>query len=138
MTLSFKSLSRSTNYYKNNNTIKYIVYFISVAISLGYIVNNNLLPLIFFIILSGIIYYLNNNVIISLISSIVIINLLIALKLFDNLEGFKDGKDKKGDEDNGEDKKGEEDNSEEVNKTIQSDKGKKTVHRIKGSDAKDE
>jgi hypothetical protein len=87
MDLTIKSLSRSTKYYKNNDIIKYIVYFISVAICLGYIINNNLLPLIFFIIFTGIIYYLNNNLIIALISSIVVTNLLIALKLFDNIEG---------------------------------------------------
>ena len=73
------SMLSNTKYSKSS---KYIVYFLSVALILGYIVNDQMIPLIFFIMFSGIIYYINKNKLIALLSSIIVTNLLIVLNVF--------------------------------------------------------
>ena len=73
----------SASYNKlNNNNQKYIVYFLSISLILGYIIKDEMYPLIFFIIFSGLIYYLKKNKLIALLSSIIVTNLLIVLNIF--------------------------------------------------------
>ena len=81
--LSMFSKSLNLRYLDNSNkNIRYLVYFLSIAIVLGYIVKDQIYPLIFFIIFSGIVYYFNKNKIVALLSGIIVTNLLIVLNFF--------------------------------------------------------
>lgn len=83
--LSLKTFSRdyNKNQLLDNDIVKYVIYFISVTLAIGYTVNNQILPLSFFIICSILVYFLNKkNIILALLLSIVATNLLIALNLF--------------------------------------------------------
>ena len=82
--MSSSMLSRNFNKLNiSNGYTKYIIYFLSIALILGYIVKDEMYPLIFFIIFSGIIYYFNkSNQVIALLSSIILTNLLIVLNIF--------------------------------------------------------
>lgn len=94
-TKSMFSKSLNLSYLDNSNkNVRYLVYFLSIAIVLGYIVKDQMYPLIFFIIFSGIVYYFNKNKIVSLLSAIIVTNLLIVLKFFNIREGYEGKKDK--------------------------------------------
>ena len=83
--LSLKTFSRdyNKNQLLDNDIVKYVIYFISVTLAIGYTVNNQILPLSFFIICSILVYFLNKkNIILALLLSIVATNLLIAINLF--------------------------------------------------------
>lgn len=83
--LSLKTFSRdyNKNQLLDNDIVKYVIYFISVTLAIGYTVNNQILPLSFFIISCILVYFLNRkNIISALLLSIVATNLLIALNLF--------------------------------------------------------
>tara|TARA_Y100000389_G_C17128033_1_gene348794 strand:- start:33 stop:377 length:345 start_codon:yes stop_codon:yes gene_type:complete len=87
------SKSLNLSYLDNSNkNIKYLVYFLSVAIILGYIVKDHMYPLLFFIIISGIVYYFNKNKIVALLLAIIITNLLIVLNFFNIREGYQNNK----------------------------------------------
>lgn len=83
--LSLKAFSNdyNKNQLLDNDIVKYVIYFISVTLAIGYTVNNQILPLSFFIISSILVYFFNKkNIISALLLSIVATNLLIALNLF--------------------------------------------------------
>ena len=85
---SFNQLNKSIN---SSNSVKYLIYLLSLALIVGYIVKNQIIPLIFFILFSGIIYYFNKNQVISLLFGIIVTNLLIVLNIFTPIEGMKNG-----------------------------------------------
>lgn len=83
--LSLKAFSNdyNKNQLLDNDIVKYVIYFISLTLAIGYTVNNQILPLSFFIICSILVYFFNKkNIISALLLSIVATNLLIALNLF--------------------------------------------------------
>jgi phosphate starvation-inducible membrane PsiE len=83
--LSLKTFSNdyNKNQLLDNDIVKYVIYFISLTLAIGYTVNNQILPLSFFIICSILVYFFNKkNIISALLLSIVATNLLIALNLF--------------------------------------------------------
>lgn len=83
--LSLKAFSNdyNKNQLLDNDIVKYVIYFISVTLAIGYTVNNQILPLSFFIICCILVYFFNKkNIISALLLSIVATNLLIALNLF--------------------------------------------------------
>tara|TARA_B100000497_G_C7297871_1_gene202943 strand:+ start:135 stop:398 length:264 start_codon:yes stop_codon:yes gene_type:complete len=83
--LSLKTFSNdyNKNQLLDNDIVKYVIYFISLTLAIGYTVNNQILPLSFFIISSILVYFINKkNIISALLLSIVATNLLIALNLF--------------------------------------------------------
>lgn len=69
----------------SNNVVKNVLYLITLALAVSYIVNEQNLALISLILIACGVYVLNKSVIIALFSSIIITNLLLSMNYFKNI-----------------------------------------------------
>jgi|TARA_B110000259_G_scaffold118348_1_gene134642 hypothetical protein len=88
MTISFNKLS-------NNDGITNLVIFVTIALSVGYIMNKNYNALIMLYLLGMIFYLLCENVLCSLGISIILTNILIALNMVNVRENMENKNKKK-------------------------------------------
>ena len=63
----------------SNNILKNVLYLVTLALIVSYIINKQSLALISLIVIAGIIYLISKNVVIALLISIIITNLLLAM-----------------------------------------------------------
>jgi len=78
----------------SNNVLKYILYLITLALAVSYIINEENTALISLVLIAGGIYAVNKNIVIALLISIISTNLLVAMNYFKNidvLEGIQSG-----------------------------------------------
>ena len=68
----------------SNTIVKNVLYLITLALALSYIINEQSLALISLILIACIIYITNKNVVISLIISIIVTNLLLSMNYLQN------------------------------------------------------
>ena len=83
----------------SNNVYKNILYLVSLALGVSYIINEQSLALISLVAIACGIYLLNKSIVIALFISIIITNLLLSmnyLKEFDLKEGLNEEPDRKG------------------------------------------
>ena len=69
----------------SNNVVKNVLYLITLALAVSYIVNEQNLALISLIIIASGVYVLNKSVVIALFISIIITNLLLSMNYFENI-----------------------------------------------------
>jgi hypothetical protein len=87
MTISFNKLI-------NNDGITNLVIFVTIALSIGYIINNNYNALVLLYLLGIVFYLLSKNVLYSLGISIILTNILIALNMVNVRENMENKKKK--------------------------------------------
>jgi hypothetical protein len=87
MTISFNKLI-------NNDGITNLVIFVTIALSIGYIINNNYNAFVLLYILGILFYLLSKNVLYSLGISIILTNILIALNMVNVRENMENKKKK--------------------------------------------
>jgi hypothetical protein len=63
----------------SNNVIKNILYLISLALVVSYILNEQSLAALSFTVIAGVIYVISKSVVIALLLSIIITNLLLSM-----------------------------------------------------------
>jgi len=83
----------------SNNVFKNVLYLVSLALAVSYIINEQSLALISLIAIACGIYVMNKSIVIALFISIIITNLLLSmnyLKEFDVKEGLNEEPDRKG------------------------------------------
>jgi hypothetical protein len=68
----------------SNNVVKNVLYLITLALGVSYIINEQNLALIILIIIACGVYLLNKSVVIALFISIIITNLLLSINYFEN------------------------------------------------------
>ena len=66
----------------SNNVVKNVLYFITLALALSYIINEQNVALISLILIASGIYIMNKNVVIALFISISITNLLLSMNYY--------------------------------------------------------
>lgn len=64
--------------FKSRNIVTTILYFITLALAINFIMNRQIMALLSLVIIAGFVYYIIKNVTISLIVSIIVTNLLLA------------------------------------------------------------
>ena len=64
--------------FKSRNIVTTILYFITLALAINFIMNRQIMALLSLVIIAGFVYYIIKNVTISLIVSIIFTNLLLA------------------------------------------------------------
>ena len=69
----------------SNNVVKNVLYLITLALAVSYIINEQSLALICLTIIAGLVYVISKNVVIALFSSIIITNLLLSMNYFENI-----------------------------------------------------
>lgn len=67
------------NIHISSNIIEKILFFITLALAVNFVMNKQVTALFSLFFIAGIIYYFNKNVTISLLISIIITNLLLAM-----------------------------------------------------------
>jgi hypothetical protein len=87
MTISFNKLI-------NNDGITNLVIFVTIALSIGYIINNNYNAFVLLYILGILFYLLSKNVLYSLGISIILTNIFIALNMVNVTENMENKKKK--------------------------------------------
>jgi mannitol-specific phosphotransferase system IIBC component len=83
----------------SNNVFKNVLYLVSLALGVSYIINEQSLALISLVAIACGIYLLNKSIVIALFISIIITNLLLSmnyLKEDDLKEGLNEEQDRKG------------------------------------------
>jgi len=70
----------------SNNVVKNVLYLITLALAVSYIINEQNLALISLILIACGIYIMNKNVVIALFISIIITNLLLSMNYFKNMD----------------------------------------------------
>jgi hypothetical protein len=70
----------------SNNVVKNVLYLITLALALSYIINEQNVALISLILIASGIYIMNKNVVIALFISIIITNLLLSMNYFKNID----------------------------------------------------
>lgn len=70
----------------SNNVVKNVLYLITLALAVSYIINEQNLALISLILIACGIYVMNKNVVIALFISIIITNLLLSMNYFNNID----------------------------------------------------
>jgi hypothetical protein len=76
----------------SNNIIKYVLYLVSLALAVSYIVNEQSLALLSLIAIACGVYVMNKNVVIALFVAIIITNLLLSMNYLKEstvIEGMK-------------------------------------------------
>ena len=76
----------------SNNVLKNVLYLVSLALAVSYIINEQSLALISLILIACGVYIMNKSVVIALFVSIIITNLLLSmnyLKEFEIIEGYR-------------------------------------------------
>jgi hypothetical protein len=68
----------------SSNVVKNVLYLITLALAVSYIINEQSLALISLIVIASGIYFINKSVVIALLISIIITNLLLATNYFKN------------------------------------------------------
>ena len=63
----------------SNNSVRIMLYVITLALAVGYLMDNQILAFVCLFIITGLIYYLNKNIIYALSISIIITNLLLTM-----------------------------------------------------------
>jgi len=63
----------------SNNVIKNILYLISLALVISYILNEQSLATLSFTVIAGVVYIISKSVVIALLVSIIITNLLLSM-----------------------------------------------------------
>ena len=64
----------------STNTIEKILFFITLALAVNFVMNKQVTALLSLFFIGGLIYYFSKNVTLSLLVSIIITNLLLAMK----------------------------------------------------------
>jgi len=75
----------------SNNILKNVLYLVSLALAVSYIINEQSLALISLILIACGVYIMNKNIVIALFASIIVTNLLLSmnyLKKYDIIEGL--------------------------------------------------
>ena len=78
----------------SNDVLKYILYLITLALAVSYIINEENIALISLVLIASGIYVMNKNIVIALLISIISTNLLVAMNYFKNIdvvEGVQSG-----------------------------------------------
>lgn len=65
------------------NSLKYILYFVTLSIAINFIMNKQIMALLSLFIIAGLVYYINKNEMMALLISIIVTNLLLALQYLD-------------------------------------------------------
>ena len=69
-----------SNNFTSKNIPQAILYFITLSLTVSYIINNQSLAIVSLFSIAGITYYATKNIILALIISIIITNLLLSMK----------------------------------------------------------
>ena len=64
----------------SKNTLHIILYVITLALAVGYLLDNQVLAFVSLFVIAGLIYYVNKNIIYALSISIIITNLLLTMQ----------------------------------------------------------
>jgi hypothetical protein len=64
----------------SKNTLHIILYVITLALAVGYLMDNQVLAFVSLFVIAGLIYYVNKNIIYALSISIIITNLLLTMQ----------------------------------------------------------
>jgi hypothetical protein len=64
----------------SKNTLHIILYVITLALAVGYLMDNQVLAFVSLFVIAGLIYYVNENIIYALSISIIITNLLLTMQ----------------------------------------------------------
>ena len=75
----------------SRNNMKNILYLVSLALAVGYVMNRQNIALVSLLVVAGAVYMLKKDVVLALGVSIVITNVLLAMNYFKRFEGFKEG-----------------------------------------------
>jgi len=75
----------------SKNNMKNVLYLVTLALSVGYVMNKQNIALVSLLVVAGIIYMLKKDVVLALGVSIVVTNVLLAMNYFKRFEGFKEG-----------------------------------------------
>ena len=73
----------------SNNVVKNVLYLISLALAVSYIINEQNLALISLILIASGIYVMNKSIVIALFISIIITNLLLSMNYLKNMENME-------------------------------------------------
>ena len=95
MSASFKSVYRSlkdlANVFKNDNLTNFVL-FLTIALSVGYLVNKTYHAIVLLYIIGVLMFLLCKNIACALGISIILTNLFLSLKIIDVKENFEDKK----------------------------------------------
>ena len=98
MSPSLKSVSGSFknvgNVFRNDNLTNFVL-FLTIALSVGYLVNKTYHAIVLLYVIAGLLFLLCKNVACALGISIILTNLFLSLKLVPIKENFKDSDKKK-------------------------------------------
>ena len=75
----------------SNNNMQNVLYLVTLALAVSYIMNRQNLALVSLLVIAGGVYMFKKNVVIALGVSIIITNLLLSMNYFKQFEGFKEG-----------------------------------------------
>ena len=75
----------------SKNNMKNVLYLVTLALAVGYVMNKQNIALVSLLVVAGIIYMLKKDVVLALGVSIVVTNVLLAMNYFKRFEGFKEG-----------------------------------------------
>ena len=75
----------------SHNNMKIILYLITLALAVSYVMNRENIALVSLIVVTGIIYMLKKNIVVALGVSIIVTNVLLVMNFFKSFEGFKEG-----------------------------------------------
>jgi hypothetical protein len=76
----------------SRNNMTNVLYFITLALSISYIMNRQHLALVCLLVVAGGVYMYNKKIMYALGISIVVTNLLLSMNYFKQFEGFKEGR----------------------------------------------
>ena len=68
----------------SKNIINNILFFITLALAVNFIMNKQITALLSLFLIAGLIYYYNKNITISLLISIIVTNLLLAINYLES------------------------------------------------------
>jgi hypothetical protein len=80
---TFPSMPKMSKLFIPRNSLKYILYFVTLSIAINFIMNKQIMALLSLFIIAGLVYYINKNEMMALLISIIVTNLLLALQYLD-------------------------------------------------------
>lgn len=85
----------------SKNIINNILFFITLALAVNFIMNKQITALLSLFIIAGLIYYYNKNITITLLISIIVTNLLLAINYLEapQIEKMENNNNKKNNND---------------------------------------
>lgn len=85
----------------SKNIINNILFFITLALAVNFIMNKQITALLSLFIIAGLIYYYNKNITIALLISIIVTNLLLAINYLEapQIEKMENNNNKKNNND---------------------------------------